>query len=149
MIGQRTVRPTASHEAAPPVRVNTVRVNLEELKVRIAGANMALRALEDDVDEDRRWTASSLKPLVERLGSLIERRGDLSMFLDLLGPRDRSRVGRLDSPRLAASQLAERLVDARTGATADHFPGTAAERRHELARLDRLSHALAEVVAAR
>ena len=138
------VRPAVPRELA-----SAVRVNLDELKVRIAGTNLALRALEDDVDEDRRWTAAHLEPLVERLGSLIERRGDLSMFLDLLGPRDRSKVGQLDSPRLAVSQLAERIVDARTHVTADHFPNTAAQRRRELARLDRLSIALAEMVVER
>ena len=124
-------------------------MNLDELKVRIAGTNLALRALEDDADEDRRWTAASLEPLVERFGGLIERRGDLSLFLELVSPRDRSKVGRLDSPRPAVSQLAARIDDARTWATADHFSGTDAQRRRELARLDRLSRALAEMVVER
>ncbi|NQU22920.1 MAG: hypothetical protein HQ567_16710 [Candidatus Nealsonbacteria bacterium] len=138
------VRPTA-----PRTSVSAARVNLDELKVRIAGTNLALRALEDDVDEDLRWTAARLEPLVERLGGLIERRGDLSLFLDLLGPGDRSRVGRLDSTRLAVSQLAERIVDARAMVTVDLFPGSDADRRHELARLDQLSRTLAEMVVER
>ena len=49
-----------------------VEVNVEELGVRIAGYNMAMGALEADLDENGTWDAARLAPLVERLKILVQ-----------------------------------------------------------------------------
>ena len=127
---------SASSEAVVSV-VPTVRVNLDELSARIAGYNLALRALEDELDGDGPWNADQLTPLVERLKTLLSRRADLSVFLEMVPHNDHARVGRLESPRSVVSGIGRRISDARTRA----------EQRAELQRLDELSRQLAAMVS--
>ncbi len=122
---------SASSEAVVSV-APTVRVNLDELSARVAGCNLTLRALEDDLDATGPWNADQLAPLVERLNTLLSRRADLSVFLEMVPLKDRARVGRLESPRSVVSRIGRRISDARTHA----------EQRAELQRLDELSRRL-------
>ncbi len=122
-----------------------VEVNVEELAARIAGCNMAMRALEADLDENGTWDAARLAPLVERLKILVLRRGDLDLFREVVPAEKRSGVTRLDSPKTAISQLGARIFAARNQASSPKFSGTEADRRAESERLETLSRRLAEV----
>jgi hypothetical protein len=123
------------------------RVNLDELATRIAGANLALQALEAELDKDDPWNARRLAPLVDRLGILVLRRNDLALFQGLIWPPERARVGHLSSPQAAISRLAARIFEARTHASGPNFIGSQPERRAELRELDELSRQLAEMAS--
>jgi hypothetical protein len=139
----------ASHPSLqpPPATGRTHRVNLAELATRVAGNNLALRVLEAELDQDHPWDARRLGPLVDRLGILAMRRHDLAVFHELITPRERERVGSLDSPQAAIARLADRIVEARTHASGPHFIGSEAQRRAELDQLDELSRQLAEMAS--
>ena len=144
----RTVgRPEASlakSDHVPP-ETSAQRINLAELAARTAGANLALQTLEAQLDENRRWNARQLAPLVDRLRFLVMRSNDLALFHDLISPPQQAQVGRLESPRAVISRVAARIVQARTHASGPKFIGTQAQRRAELGRLDELSRQLAEM----
>ncbi len=132
----------AASQPSPPHRVN-----LAELAVRVAGSNLALQALEAELEESRRWNARRLGPLVDRLEILVMRRNDLALFHQLISARERARVGRLESPQVAISRLAARIFEARTRAGGPGFLGSEAQRRAELRQLDELSRQLAEMAS--
>lgn len=127
-----------SDRSAPPVRVN-----LDELSAQIAGVNLALRALEAELDQQRPWSAAELGPLFDRLSTLVTRSDDLATFRELISRRERALVGRLGSPRSLIPQVAARIFEARTRTSGPDFPGTAAQRQAELQHLDELSRKLA------
>lgn len=135
-------RPALTRSAVPAGRIN-----LDELSARIAGANLALRALEAELDEQRPWNARRLRSLIDRLEILVVRSNDLATFRGLLSPQERALVGRLESPQPAISLLAARIFEARTHAAGPDFTGTPSRRRAELRRLDELSRRLAELAA--
>ena len=137
----------APAEPTGKLPAGSVRVNVDELAVRIAGCNMAFRALEVELDEKGTWNAARLEPLVNRLKILVVRRGDLDLFRALLPVDKRSTVAKLEKPKSAMSQLGARIFEARRAATSPEFKGTAAARRVELGRLEMLSRRLAEAAA--
>jgi len=145
------VRPAASQvtrpSPQPPPARPPHRVNLAELAARIAGTNLALQAIEGELEEDRAWDARRLGPLADRLGILVMRKNDLAVFYKLVSPRERARVGRLDSPQRAISRLAARIFEARTRASGPDFIGSQSERQAELRELDELSAQLAEMAS--
>jgi hypothetical protein len=147
----RGVPPAASQAGGPSRQPPSVRpphrVNLAELATRIAGTNLALQALEAELEEDQPWDARRLGPLVDRLGRLVIRRNDLAVFYELVSPRERTRVGRLDSPQRAISRLAARIFEARTRASGPDFTGSQSQRQAELRELDELSAQLAEMAS--
>ena len=55
--------------AEPPERPPEVRVNLDELAASIAGTNLALDALEAELDRGHPWDARRLGPVADRLKS--------------------------------------------------------------------------------
>lgn len=138
--------PRSVRRPQPPARPPH-RVNLAELAARVAGSNLALQALEAELEEDRRWDARRLGPLVDRLGILVMRRDDLALFHRLISVRERARVGGLESPQAAISRLAARIFEARTRAAGPGFLGSEAQRRAELRELDALSRQLAEMAS--
>jgi hypothetical protein len=131
--------------SAADSRQPRARVNLNELAAGIAGANLALRALEAELDNGRPPTARDLASLVDRLEVLALRHDDLTLFCALITPDERRRVGRLESPRTLVPRLANRVVDLRNRATGEDFTGPEVERRMELNILDELSLQLAEL----
>jgi len=122
-----------------------VRVNLNELSAGIAGANLALRALEAELDNDLPPSARDLAGLVDRLEVLVLRHDDLALFCDLVTPEQRRRAGRLESPRALIPRLANKVFELRSRASGDDFPGDEAERELELKILGQLSRQLAEL----
>lgn len=141
--------PTTGQALDPASDQPPPRVNLDDLAARIAGTNLALRALEAELDEDRHWNARRLGPLVDRLGILVLRRDDLAKFRGLISPKEQARVGRLASPQGAISLLAARIFEARSRAAGPDFIGTEAQRRAELRELDALSRLLAHIASDR
>ncbi len=142
-----SVKPVAPAEPTGKLPAGSVRVNADELVVRIAGCNMSFRALESELDEKGTWDAARLEPLVNRLKILVIRRGDLDLFRELLPADKRSTVAKLERSKLAVSQLGARIFEARRAASSGEFKGTAAARRVELGRLEMLSRRLAEAAA--
>ncbi len=122
-----------------------VRVNLTELRSRIAGTNMALRALESELIEPRRWTADLLASRIARLHSLTLRVQDMRMFREMVPEEMRRLVDAADSPRPAVTLLAARIAETRQRTTRRPYRGTERERQAELEKLDNLSRRLVEV----
>ena len=117
-------------------------VNVEELRAQIAGANLAIRAMEAELDEDRHWNSQHLLPLVDRLARLITRANDLALIRELIPDRQRPAISRIRSQQTSISQLAARISQARSFAGSSDFPGSEAQRLTELKRLDELSRTL-------
>ncbi len=121
-----------------------VEVRLDELAARIGGYNLAIRALEIDLDENGDWTAQRLEPLVRRLTVLAVRRHDLDLFREAVPAEQRSSLAQLSPAKSAVSQFATRIFEARSRATDVNFTGADQDREIELQRLDDLSRRLAE-----
>ncbi|MBN2473805.1 MAG: hypothetical protein JXB62_04315 [Pirellulales bacterium] len=132
-------------EPAAQVAEPAVQVNVRELAAHIAGANLAFRALEAELDRPQQWTARQLGPLVDRLKNLVIRKNDLATFRELITDRQLAAAGRLESPRAAISLLAAKIYEARSRAAGPEFSGTEAARRAELRHLDELSRELARL----
>ena len=122
-----------------------VAVNLDELAAGIAGTNLQLRALEAELDLKEPWDAARLEPLLRKLRVCVVRHEDLALFLELVAPKQRRQVGRLEPPRPAITQMARCLFEARDRAAGDAFVGTPQQRAAELNRLDVISRQLAEL----
>ena len=137
---KRVVKSQAAAEAAPAVKVN-----VEELESQIAASNLALRELEADLTEKTAWSAAKLEPLADRLKTLVVHHNDLGLFRDALPKEQQAEITKLETPRSAISQLSARVVEARNRANDPQFVGDDVERRAELARLDAVSHRLAEL----
>ena len=131
-----------STDQLPP---GSVKVNVEELETQIAACNLALRELESDLGEKGEWNAAKLEPLVDRLKVLVVRHGDLGLFREAAPKDQRAGITPLEAPKAAISQLSARVVEARNHANDPHFVGDDVERRAELARLEAVSHRLAEL----
>jgi len=151
-------RPTPSKSAAfRPAAVETmtsvsretpgtVEVEPDELAARIRGCNLALRALEVELEEKVTWTAARLEPVVKRLEILALRRHDLELFRGLVPKQEQPGLDTLASTKSAVSPLAVHIVEARNWASGAAFKGSEEERQRELRRLNELSHRLAAVV---
>ena len=98
-----------------------------------------------DLAEKRTWTAAKLEPLVDRLKTLVVRRSDLGLFRDAAPKEQQANITQLEAPKSAISQLSARVVEARNRANNPQFVGDDVERRAELARLEAVSHRLAEL----
>ncbi len=137
-----SLRPETAATHAPR---HAIHVNLQELRFRIGGTNMALRALEAELSESHQWSAGELTPLMDRLNSLTRRVVDLRLFREIVPEEARRMIDTTESPRPAITLLAERIAEARHRTTGDAYQGTETERRAELIRLDDLSRRLAEI----
>jgi hypothetical protein len=122
-----------------------VKVNLEELTAQIAGNNLTLRTLSSELDDKGPWDAGRLEKIIRRLDVLVVKQQDLALFVELVTPAQRALAGRIDSPKQVISQLAARIVEARTHAQAEDFRGSQSQRQAELDRLDALSARLGKM----
>jgi hypothetical protein len=120
-------------------------VNLNELAAGIAGANLALRALEAELDNELPPSARDLASLVDRLEILVLRHDDLALFCELIAPEEHRRAGQLEPPRALIPRLANKIYELRSRATGPQFTGTDPERELELKILADLSRQLAEM----
>ncbi len=144
---------TSTTEPPDPARTDAeagaqhgVQVNLGELSAGIAGANLALRAMEAELDNDEvRPSARRIASLVRRLEILVLRHDDLALFCELIGPAARGQVGPLASPRAMIPRLAEKTFAARTYVSGNEFTGTPADREFELELLGEMSRKLAQL----
>jgi len=134
--------------AQPPASPST-QINLDELAARIAGHNLALRALEAELDQQQAPGAEQLAPLLARLKTLAVRRNDVGLFYELLSPDERLLVGELESPRTIIVEFGRRISEARTRVIGRVSPGGSAKYQAEMRLLDSLSRALAELAGPR
>jgi hypothetical protein len=122
-----------------------VEVNVLELNARIGAHNLAMRAIESELDESRAWNARRLRPLVERSTTLVRQWTDLVIYSRLVSPDDRPALVTVESVRPLISQLGRCIFEARTSAGGSGFPGSEQERQAEFDDLDALSRTLAEL----
>jgi len=142
-----TLAPTlpeeATEAAGDQASAGAVEIKVEELVSRIEGCNLALRAIESELDENDHWTIERLETITDRLKILTLRHGDLAMFREAVPEDTRKSLEKLDSPKGAISQMATRIVETRRAVFSDKFKGTDAERENTVQRLDELSRRLA------
>ena len=117
-----------------------VRVNIDEIAVRVAGFNLALAALEQQLDQEGPFTIPRLTRLVEQLGDLTTRHGDMRPYYQYVSAGEVRRLGELRSCitaiRLAAARIVARQRELHDGPQS---------QREEI---ERLSRRLAEIAAA-
>ncbi|MFW6124700.1 MAG: hypothetical protein ACOC46_01020, partial [Pirellulales bacterium] len=122
-----------------PLVEPTVAVNREELGTRIAGTNLALRALEAEMDRRAAWPLGQVAAFTGRLKALAVRVHDLRLFLDLIDESDRRLMEPLQSPLPVVGQLQRQIVGARRRIAPD-------DRSHDaLARREILDHLQGEL----
>jgi hypothetical protein len=122
------------------------RVDVDALAARIAGVNLTLRTLESELEENRQWNPDQLDNALSRLDILVLRQKDLTLFRDLLPPKERGKAGTLDSPRQAITALAARIAEARIHLGGPEAGGDAPQQA-AIKRLDALSDRLAALGA--
>lgn len=122
-----------------------VGVNVDELRTRIAGTNMALRALEAELYGAGSWNHDELASIVARLHALVLRAEDMRLFREMVPEETRSLIDVADSPQPAITLAAARIADARQRISDGRDTGTERERQAELGRLNELSRRLAEI----
>jgi hypothetical protein len=115
-------------------------VNIEEIAVRVAGFNLALAALEQQLNQEDPLGARRLAPLVEQLGELATRHGDMRPYYQYVSAGEARRLGELRSCVPAIRLAAARIVASQK---ASH-DASASERDG----IERLSRRLAEIAAA-
>ena len=120
--------------AVPPTEP-TVDVNREELRARIAGTNLALRALEAEIDRKSAWPIGELAAFTARLERLAARADDLRLFLDLLEPTERRLFESPRSPLPVAAQLRGQIAAARRRVALDDMSRDAIVHREMLDQL--------------
>ncbi len=119
-------------------------VNVEELGTRIEGINLSLRNLEAELHEQRDFTADQLDSLLSRLDILVLRQKDLALFRDLISPRERAKVGQIDSSRVLVATMGNCIAELRTR-TRQNGAASEAQRSAALKQLDELSDRLATI----
>ena len=122
-----------------------VGINVGELRTRIAGTNMALRALEAELYDARSWDHDELASIVARLHALVLRAEDMRLFREMVPEETRGLIDVADSPQPAITLAAARIADARQHISEGWDTGTETERLAELGRLNELSRRLAEI----
>jgi hypothetical protein len=121
-------------------------VNLIELSARIAGANMAIRNVEAQLSQDRRWSAKNLSIIVASLKQISERQNDLKLFRKLLPESERNLVGEIESPREIISQCSTLIAETRSRIDRPGTRRLSKAREDELKKLDELSRQLSKLV---
>jgi hypothetical protein len=127
----------------PPPAEPRVDVNRAELRARIAGTNLALRALEAEIDRRRAWPIGEVAAFTTRLRQLATRCHDLRLFLDLLDEPERRLFEPLRSPLPVVAQLGEQLAAARRRIAPDD------RSRDAMAHRDMLDHLHGELESIR
>ena len=121
-------------------------MNIEELSTRIEGINLSLRNLEAELTENREFTADQLDSLLSRLDILVLRQKDLTLFRDLVTPRQQAKLGQIESARPAVATMGTRIGELRTRLR-ETQPLPEADRAAALKHLDELSDRLATITA--
>jgi hypothetical protein len=119
--------------------VAAVRLNIDEIAARVAGFNLALAALEQQLDQDGLVSHRRLAPLIDQLADLATRHGDIRPYYQYLSEGEARRLGELRSC-VPAIRLSAAKVHATQRASHDAPP----QQRDEI---DRLSRRLAEIAA--
>jgi hypothetical protein len=116
-----------------------VRINIDEIAVRVAGFNLAMAALEQDLNREGPWNTGRLTPLVEDLAELATRHGDMRPYYQYVSAGEARRLGDLRSCVPAIRLAASRVLAVRKSLDAGG---------HHLDEIERLSRRLAEIAAA-
>ncbi len=144
-----TDTPTGSGDEPEPQPADRPRINLNELAARIAGSNLAVTRLHNEVGQLEPGDVDGLDELVGQFRKLAERRDDLTLYWNLLSPSQRTMVEPLQPVDPLVSSLGAEVFKSRRFVAGDRFRGTPAERQAALDRLDRVSQVLADTMAGR
>lgn len=113
-------------------------IDVGEVAIRVAGHNLALATLAEEIGQTDRPSVDQLLGFVERLEALAVRANDLSPYYTLIDAADRGRLRPLASLDEARTLLLARIAEATEAAAAD--ASLPADRRAEqLARLGELA----------
>ncbi len=143
------LKPARAGVAAVPdaLEPQAGRIDLDELSVRISGHNLALARLAGRLQAGGVWQFEALTTAVGELEDLSARRGDLTLYWDLIGDEQRVAVGVLDSPAAAISLLSARISAARVAVLGQHGDQPTEGHDPRAARFDGLSRRLAQLAA--
>lgn len=117
-------------------------VDLAELRDRLSGYKVAVAALNGRLHEDRIWDAAGLRELVDTFEELVMRRGDLSLYLQLVADEG-AVLPALESPQSTISVLSAKISAARLHIERQQDETHLARQHAELAALDQLSRRMA------
>lgn len=121
-------------------------IDVGEVAIRVAGHNLALATLAEEIGQTDRPSVDQLLGFVERLEALAVRANDLSPYYTLIDAADRQRLRPLASLDEARTLLRARIDQATEAAAAD--ASLPADRRAEqLARLGELALRVKHVAA--
>lgn len=139
-------RPPARPEVAQtPPPAATEGIDVAEVAVRVAGHNLALATLGEELRKLENPTVEQLAAHVERLEALAVRASDLSPYFALVGESDRNRLRPLAPLDDAGRLLGDRIERAIATIAADQtLP--AVTRAERLARLAELQRRLAQLL---
>lgn len=130
---------------AQPVRPEaTDGIDVEEVAVRVAGHNLAVATLAEEVRKLESPAVEQLVAYVERLEAHAIRAGDLSPYYALVGESDRVRLRPLVSIDEPRRLLAER-IDHAIATTSEDPALPAVTRSEQLARLNELHRRLSQL----
>jgi len=104
------------------------RVNNDELRARIAGTNLTMRALAAEVDEITAQSPDELAALVGRLRRVAVRANDLKLFRRLLPPDQQRLIEPVQSPQPIARALQSRIEQTRAALPSDGSRSVLADR---------------------
>jgi len=120
------------------------RINIAELAAGIAGHNFGVLSVESDLLEAGQPDVEQLETALARLEALSVRRGDLSLYYNLLPAAQRGLLEPLAAPSEATLLLGNHIAELRARLESSPWK-TAAGRESSLAELDSLSRRLAEL----
>jgi hypothetical protein len=127
-----------------PVESDIDGIDVDEVAIRIAGHNLALATLSEEIRNSGNPTTERLAALVERLEGHAVRAGDLSPYYGLVGESDRDRLrplASLDEPRRL---LDEKISQAIANVSADTTISSASQTE-QLARLEELGRRIKQL----
>ncbi len=125
------------------------RIDLDELSVRISGHNLALARLAGRLQDANVWQLAQLTDAVGELEDLSARRGDLTLYWDLISDEQRLVVGVLDSPSAALSMLSRKISASRVAAIGGHGDQPTDAHDPQAAQFDGLSRRLVQLAGHR
>ncbi|MEX2188655.1 MAG: hypothetical protein WD875_17740 [Pirellulales bacterium] len=128
--------PTSSIPAADSPR-NANGVDVNEVAIRVAGYNLALATLTEEIGQTQDPSIDLLVGFVERLEAQSVRASDLSPYFDLVDAADRARLRPLAAMDDTRVLLLSRIARAISAWTADDSVSSA-RRTEQLARLEEL-----------
>lgn len=108
-IASQPKQPTQSKS----VSLRPAGLNHRALREKIDAYNLSVAAIEEQIRSQDRWDMEGVELVVEQVGQVIADRSLWSMYLALLEPSKRRRIGRVSSLDESLNALRERIFEVR------------------------------------